>query len=118
MVVEIRAAFEIFDQDGSGYINPTELKEAFVNLGFAGQSKLVSQIMARLDEDKSGSLDFGEFMKLATAKISEKDSKADIMKVFNAFDSNKAVRFGLTAGKVYDHRLQESGQGSGCRFDG
>ena len=55
---------------------------------------------------------------MATAKISEKDSKADVMKVFNAFDSNKSVQFCLSIGKVHDHRLQESCEGSGCRFDG
>ena len=31
-VVEIRRAFEIFDADGSGIMDPAELKDAFVNL--------------------------------------------------------------------------------------
>ena len=92
-VIEIRRAFEIFDQDGSGIMDPAELKEAFVNLGFTGQNKFVYQIMAELDEDQSGGIDFAEFLRLATAKIGEKDSRAEINKVFTAFDPNRAVTF-------------------------
>ena len=74
-VIEIRQAFDIFDGDASGVIDPAELKEAFVTLGFTGQSKFVYQILAELDEDGSGAIDFDEFLKLATAKVSEKDSR-------------------------------------------
>ena len=51
-------------------IDPAQLKEAFINLGFTGQNKFVYQILAQLDEDQSGGIDFDQFLKLATAKIS------------------------------------------------
>lgn len=70
-------------------IDPQELKEAFLNLGFSGQNKFVYQILAELDEDESGGIDFPEFLKLATAKLSEKDSRAEINKVFASFDVHK-----------------------------
>ena len=92
-VIEIRQAFEIFDQDGSGIMDPAELKNAFIDLGFTGQNKFVYQILAELDEDQSGGIDFAEFLRLATAKIGEKDSRAEITKVFTAFDPNRAVYF-------------------------
>ena len=92
-VVEIRQAFEIFDQDGSGIMDPAELKQAFIDLGFTGQNKFVYQILAELDEDQSGGIDFAEFLRLATAKIGEKDSRAEINKVFSAFDPNRSVTF-------------------------
>ena len=90
-VIEIRRAFEIFDADGSGIMDPAELKDAFVQLGFSGQNKFVYQIMAELDEDQSGGIDFAEFLRLATAKIGEKDSMAEIKKVFSSFDPNRVV---------------------------
>ena len=90
-VIEIRRAFEIFDADGSGIMDPAELKDAFVQLGFSGQNKFVYQIMAELDEDQSGGIDFPEFVRLATAKIGEKDSMAEIKKVFSSFDPNRVV---------------------------
>ena len=45
-VKDIKQAFDIFDGDGSGTIDPLELKEAFINLGFGGQNKFVYQILA------------------------------------------------------------------------
>lgn len=90
-VIEIKQAFDIFDGDGSGIIDPAELKQAFIDLGFVGNNKFVYQILAELDEDGSGGIEFDEFLKLATAKASEKDSRQEINKVFNAFDKNRMV---------------------------
>lgn len=81
-------------------IDPSELKEAFINLGFSGQNKFVYQILAELDEDQSGGIDFAEFLRLATSKMSEKDSRAEIIKVFNSFDVNRTVKLAFTQGKI------------------
>ena len=116
-VIEIRRAFEIFDQDSSGIMDPAELKEAFVNLGFTGQNKFVYQIMAELDEDQSGGIDFAEFLRLATAKIGEKDTRVEINKVFTAFDPNRAVSIPLTAGQIHRAGPEESRQGFRRRPD-
>jgi centrin-1 len=99
-VIEIKQAFDIFDGDGSGVIDPAELKQAFVDLGFVGQNKFVYQILAELDEDGSGGIEFDEFLKLATAKASEKDSRVEINKVFNAFDKNRMVTNKLKSEEV------------------
>lgn len=47
--------------------------------------------MAELDDDQSGGIDFAEFLRLATAKIGDKDGRAEIDKVFQSFDINRAV---------------------------
>merc|ERR1711990_980603 len=88
-----KTAFDIFDGDLSGVVDPQELKDAFVALGFGGQNKFVYQILAELDDDRSGGIDFAEFLRLATAKIGEKDSRAEVNKVFTAFDPNRAGKF-------------------------
>jgi centrin-1 len=46
-------------------------------------------MIADLDADGSGSIDFNEFLELMTARISDKDSKEDIEKVFRLFDDEK-----------------------------
>lgn len=74
-VKDIKTAFDIFDGDLSGVVDPQELKRAFEQLGFGGQNKFVYQILAELDDDQSGGIDFAEFLRLATAKLSDKDSR-------------------------------------------
>jgi centrin-1 len=90
-VRDIKTAFDIFDGDLSGVVDPQELKRAFEQLGFGGQNKFVYQILAELDDDQSGGIDFAEFLRLATAKLSDKDSRAEVDKVWASFDVNKAV---------------------------
>ena len=90
-VRDIKTAFDIFDGDLSGVVDPQELKRAFEQLGFGGQNKFVYQILAELDDDQSGGIDFAEFLRLATAKLSDKDSRAEVDKVWTSFDVNKAV---------------------------
>jgi Ca2+-binding EF-hand superfamily protein len=90
-VRDIKTAFDIFDGDLSGVVDPQELKKAFEQLGFGGGNKFVYQILAELDDDQSGGIDFAEFLRLATAKLSDKESRAEVDKVFVSFDINKAV---------------------------
>ena len=90
-VRDIKTAFDIFDGDLSGIVDPQELKRAFEQLGFQGKNKFIYQILAELDDDQSGGIDFPEFLRLATAKLGEKDSRAEIDKVWGSFDVNKAV---------------------------
>lgn len=86
------------------------MKAAFVNLGFGGQNKFVYQILAELDDDQSGGIDFAEFLRLATAKISDKDSRAEIDKVFTSFDINRAVKMILNClGKNNNFGIEKSG---------
>ena len=101
-VIEIKQAFDIFDGDGSGVIDPQELKRAFIEMGFAeGGGKFIYQILAELDEDGSGGIEFEEFVRLASAKTTEKDSRQDINKVFGAFDKSRQVTMELTLEKVW-----------------
>ena len=74
-VKDIKMAFDIFDGDLSGVVDPQELKRAFESLGFGGQNKFVYQILAELDDDQSGGIDFAEFLRLATAKLGDKESR-------------------------------------------
>lgn len=57
-VKDIKTAFDIFDGDLSGVVDPQELKAAFQQLGFEGNNKFVYQILAELDDDQSGGIDF------------------------------------------------------------
>ena len=41
-----------------------------------------------LDKNKSGNIDFEEFLDMMTARMSDKDTREDISKVFRLFDDD------------------------------
>jgi hypothetical protein len=48
-VRQCKVAFDIFDFDRSGVVDPIELKNAFISLGFAETNKLIYRIINDLD---------------------------------------------------------------------
>jgi hypothetical protein len=74
-VRDVKAAFDIFDTDNSGFIDAAELKQAFVSLGLANANKLVYNIMNSLDGEHPNGLNFAEFLKLATGRLGEGNSR-------------------------------------------
>ena len=45
-------------------------------------------MISDLDKNKSGSIDFEEFLDMMTARMSDKDTREDISKVFRLFDDD------------------------------
>jgi len=88
-IEEIREAFNLFDTDGNGTIDPKELKEAMQSLGFEAKNQMIYQMISDIDKDGNGDIDFEEFLDVMTAGISTMDSKDDIQKIFNLFDDDK-----------------------------
>jgi centrin-1 len=68
-IEEIREAFNLFDTDGSGTIDPKELKAAMQSLGFEAKNQTIYQMIADIDKDGDGSIDFEEFLDMMTAKM-------------------------------------------------
>ena len=50
-------------------------------------------MIADVDKDGSGAIDFDEFVHMMTAKIGERDSKEELTKAFQIIDQDKNVRF-------------------------
>merc|ERR1712096_187537 len=88
-IEEIKEAFDLFDTDGSGTIDPKELKAAMQSLGFEAKNQTIYQMISDLDKDGSGAIDFDEFLDMKTARMSDKDTREDINKVFRLFDDDK-----------------------------
>lgn len=87
-IEEIKEAFDLFDTDGSGTIDPKELKAAMQSLGFDAKNQTIFQMISDLDRNKSGDIDFEEFLDMMTARMSDKDTREDINKVFRLFDDD------------------------------
>ena len=83
---EIKNAFDLFDTSGSGTIEKKELKVALYALGFTPSKEDLNKLIGDFDKDKSGRIDFAEFLDIMITKMSEKDSADEIEKAFLLFD--------------------------------
>lgn len=108
-VMDLKKAFDILDDDGSGTIVPNEIQKYFEKLGLMSKNKLIYQILAEMDEDKSGAIDFNEFIKFITARISDKNPslRAEIEKIFAFFDANNNGKVSWTELKIVANFLGE-----------
>lgn len=51
----------------------------------------IEQMIADVDKDGSGAIDYDEFEHMMTAKIGERDTKEELMKAFHIIDKDKNV---------------------------
>jgi centrin-1 len=83
---EVREAFNLFDTEGTGKIDPKELKAAMQSLGFDAKNATVFSIIRDIAASGEESVSFDVFVEMLTSKIGESDSREDINKVFSLFD--------------------------------
>lgn len=89
-VTNIKKAFDLVDEDGSGVVSPSEIIKQFDKIGLTQKSQLIYQIVGEWDKDHSGGLDFEEFLKIVSQKSTNSgNSREDLMKYFDFFDENK-----------------------------
>jgi len=78
----------LFDTDHSGTIDIRELKAAMRALGFEVKKEEVKTMLSAIDKDANGEVSLDEFTQMMTGKMGERDSKEEIMKVFQLFDED------------------------------
>uniref|UniRef100_A0A8C1WB10 Centrin, EF-hand protein, 2 n=1 Tax=Cyprinus carpio TaxID=7962 RepID=A0A8C1WB10_CYPCA len=105
---EIREAFELFDTDGSGYIEVKELKVAMRALGFEPKKEEIKKMIAEVDKDATGKISFCDFMTVMTQKMAEKDSKEEILKAFRLFDDDETGKISFRNLKRMARELGEN----------
>ena len=87
-VDEIRQAFELFDTNGTGRIDPKELKAAMQSLGFDTKNPVIYQLIADLDTPenaKKGGIDFNTFVEAINDKLGDRSSREGIKRIFELF---------------------------------
>ena len=89
-VTDLKKAFDILDEDRSGMVSPAEITKYFEQLGLMTKNKLIYQVLAEMDADNSGGIDFEEFVKFITSRVTDKDEnlRDEIARIFEFFDSN------------------------------
>lgn len=53
----------------------------------------ITRMIAEVDKDNSGAIDFDEFCHMMTAKFGERDTKEELMKAFHIIDQDNNVSF-------------------------
>jgi Ca2+-binding EF-hand superfamily protein len=87
-VDEIRQAFDLFDTNGTGRIDPKELKAAMQSLGFDTKNPTIFQLIADLDTPeaaKKGGIEFEAFVEAINNKLGDKETKDGIRRIFDLF---------------------------------
>ncbi|KAK5210815.1 hypothetical protein LTR47_001536 [Exophiala xenobiotica] len=65
---ETRAAFNVFDKDGSGTISAEELRQVMKSLGENLTDAEIDEMIAEADKDRNGTIDYEEFVQLLSPK--------------------------------------------------
>merc|ERR1711976_181171 len=106
-IEEIKEAFDIFDVDKSGAISVSELLKAMTTLGFDSKNPAIFNMINDMDNDGNGEIEFEEFLDMMTARISDKNTKEDLERVFKLFDEDRTGNISLDNLKKVARELGE-----------
>ncbi|CAI6357323.1 unnamed protein product [Macrosiphum euphorbiae] len=87
-MADIREAFELFNVDGSGSIGTKELKVAMRALGFEPKKEEIKRMLLNINKQHTGVITYDDFVTLMSIKMTDKDSKEEIIKAFKLFDDD------------------------------
>ena len=97
------------------------------SLGFEAKSAATFQMISDMDADGSGAIDFGEWLTLMTKRVNDKDSRANIDKIFALYDDQRTGYIDVNTLKrvaaelsenVSDAELDELIKRADCNGDG
>ena len=104
---EIKEAFYVFDTHGSGSIDAKELKIAMRARGFEPKKEEIQKLISDVDDDGSGTIEYGEILKVMTHKILNRDPKDEIMKAFHPLDDDETGKISFKDFKSVAKELRE-----------
>ncbi len=94
-IEELREAFNLFDTEGRGTINPKDLKGAMQSLGFETKNPIIYNIIAEMDTGSDEGITFDSFLNTLAAKLGDRQSQEGIGRIFELFDADKSVPFSV-----------------------
>ena len=111
-VEDFKLAFSLFDKDGDGSCDTTELETVMRALGQNLTDTELQDMIREVDEDESGSIDFEEFLQLMAKKLHDSDSEVEIKEAFKVFDKDATgyvpvseIRRILSEAKIIDDEI-------------
>ncbi|KAL5334497.1 hypothetical protein BJX70DRAFT_378229 [Aspergillus crustosus] len=89
-IAQFKEVFAVFDKDGTGDITATELGEVMRSLGQNPTETELQDIIDELDVDRTGTIDFDEFLVMMSRKVKDSDPEAELREAFAVFDKDKS----------------------------
>jgi Ca2+-binding EF-hand superfamily protein len=85
---ELKNTFDVFDEDGSGTIDPVEINKVLEELGLDRRNPFVLKLIEGLKE-KNKPIGFDEFVDTVASKVGETKTKDGLRRVFSLFDKDE-----------------------------
>ncbi|XP_009472883.1 PREDICTED: caltractin-like [Nipponia nippon] len=104
---ELREAFELFDPEGSGLIDVSDLKIIVKAVGCELGKKEMKRIVSELSEEGSGKLTFQSFLQVMTQKMAAPCLEKEILEAFEAFDCDGTGKISFENLKVVASEVGE-----------
>ena len=81
----LKETFDLFDEDGGGTIDPSEIEKVLEQLGLAGRSKIVFEMINGF-RALNRPIKFDEFLEIVCSKVGDNKSREGLQKVFALWD--------------------------------
>ena len=89
---EFTECFSLFDADGSGTVDTSELGTVMKSLGQKMSDEDLAQMIEEVDADGSGTVDFAEFLGMMARQMKDHDSNVVLQTTFNLLDDGQGGR--------------------------
>lgn len=85
---ELKHTFEVFDEDGSGTIDPVEINKVLEELGLDKRNPFILSLIHGL-RDANHPVSFEEFLNIICSRVGETKTKNGLRTVFGLFDKDQ-----------------------------
>jgi len=108
-IEELREAFNLFDTEGTGKIDPKELRAAMQSLGFENKNPTIFNLIVEMDKEEfSAGLTFEQFLNAVGSKLGDKETQEGIDRIFDLFDDDKTGTINIRNMKRVSKELGEA----------
>jgi centrin-1 len=90
---QIRSVFDLFDADGSGWVEAEEMGLALQALGFGELSRAaVDSIVSDVLLEGNTHVEYADFKKIVQSRMAPRHSPEEVLKAFRLFDKTESGR--------------------------
>ena len=86
-IAEFREIFSLVDRDGGGTISKSELGELMDTLGIDASPEDIEYMIAEIDNDGNGDIDFEEFVAVMSRKVNATYTSDQVKHAFKLFEA-------------------------------